>query len=181
LAQSLAADPNLRVCDVLRLGRAPYLGAFGLESARDLQVVGEVARALALSDLIDRRMDELSGGQRQRVFLGRCLAQEPAVLLLDEPSTFLDLRHQVELGQLLQSLARSKTLAVLMASHDLNLAAQFADRMILLSEGQVAADGSPTEVLRPDLLSRVYEIPMTRFEHEGRVHVFPEIIRKDEG
>jgi iron complex transport system ATP-binding protein len=174
LAQSSGAEPALRVSDVLRMGRAPYLQAFGIESARDVQVVAEVAKSLELTGLIDRHMDELSGGQRQRVLLGRCLVQEPAVLLLDEPSTWLDLKHQIELGQLLVDLARARNLAVLMASHDLNLAAQFADRMILLSQGEVAADGSPGEVLQPALLERVYGVPMRRFETDGRVRVYPE-------
>jgi iron complex transport system ATP-binding protein len=174
LAQALAADPMHLVSDVLRMGRAPYLQAFGIESHRDVQVVDEVARTLHLSDLLDRRMDELSGGQRQRVFLGRCLVQEPAVLLLDEPNTYLDLRHQVELGHMLKELARTKNLAVLMASHDLNLAGQFADRLILLEDGTIAADGPPGEVLRPELLTRVYGLEMKRIESpDGSVYVLP--------
>jgi iron complex transport system ATP-binding protein len=177
LAQALVADPMHRVSDVLRMGRAPYLQAFGIESARDVQVVREVAQTLELTDLLNRRMDELSGGQRQRVFLGRCLVQEPAVLLLDEPNTYLDLRHQVELGQLLNDLARNKNLAVLMASHDLNLAGQFADRLILLSDGQIAADGPPRDVLRPDVLATVYGVPMERLDRGGAVHVFPLVER----
>src|SRR5688572_29536040 len=86
LPQSPSYEPEQRVAEALRLGRAPYWGAFGIESTRDAQVVGEVARLLALEDLLARRMDELSGGQRQRVFVGRCLVQEPRALLLDEPN-----------------------------------------------------------------------------------------------
>jgi iron complex transport system ATP-binding protein len=175
MAQSLLVDSDSRVGDVLRMGRAPYLQAFGIESTRDIEVVREVAQTLGLADLIRRPMDQLSGGQRQRVFLGRCLVQEPAVLLLDEPNTYLDLRHQVELGTLLRDLARTKNLAVLMASHDLNLSAQFAHRLILLEEGAVAADGPPNDVLRADLLSRVYGIAMERVDHDGTAHVFPSI------
>ena len=101
LAQSPAADSAQRVSDVLRMGRAPYLQAFGIESSRDVQVVRDVAQALNLGDLLDRAMDELSGGQRQAARLSSAdVSQEPAVLLLDEPNTYLDLRHQVELGQL---------------------------------------------------------------------------------
>jgi ABC-type cobalamin/Fe3+-siderophores transport system ATPase subunit len=162
LPQSPTAEGEHRVIDVLRLGRTPYWGAFGLESPRDAEVVNEVARRLDLSDLLDRSMDQLSGGQRQRVFVGRCLAQEPAALLLDEPTTFLDLRHQVELLQLLKRLARERSVAVLMASHDLNLAAALADRAILLDEGAVAAEGTPDAVLRAETLSRVYGVPMER-------------------
>ena len=176
LPQSPTADGGQRVFDVLRLGRAPYWGAFGLESPRDAEVVRDVAATLELADLLDRPMDRLSGGQRQRVFVGRCLAQEPAALLLDEPATFLDLRHQVELMQLLRRLARERSVGVLMASHDLNLAAALADRAVLLDRGAVAAEGPPDSVLREDVLSPVYGLTMRRVEREGgRGLVFPEV------
>jgi iron complex transport system ATP-binding protein len=176
LPQTPTADAEHRVIDVLRLGRTPYWGAFGLESQRDAQVVREVAATLELTDLLDRPVDRLSGGQRQRVFVGRCLAQEPAALLLDEPTTFLDLRHQVELLQLLRQLARSRAVGILMASHDLNLAAAMSDRAVLLDQGAVAAEGPPGEVLREEVLSRVYGLPMRRVPREGGPpFVFPEI------
>ena len=171
LPQSPGYEPEQRVVDVLRLGRSPYWSAFGIESARDEQVVRSVANQLALADLLDRPMAELSGGQRQRVFVGRCLVQEPAALLLDEPNTYLDLKHQVELCKLLRQLAKSQSIAVLMALHDLNLAAAFADRVVLLSDGVVAAAGS-LNVLRPDLLSSVYGLPMVRIDREGESPVF---------
>jgi iron complex transport system ATP-binding protein len=158
LPQAPAADAEQRVADVLRTGRAPYWGAFGIESERDVQVVGEVAQLLSLNDLLDRQMQELSGGQRQMVFIGRCLAQEPRALLLDEPNTYLDLKHQVELLRALKNLARERKIGVLMASHDLNLAAAFSDRLVLLEKGVIAAHGTPMEVLRADLLSRVYDV-----------------------
>jgi iron complex transport system ATP-binding protein len=176
LAQSPALEPEQRVGDVLRMGRAPYLQAFGIESPRDIEVIAQVANALAIGDLLDRPMHTLSGGQRQVVFLGRCLAQEPRALLLDEPNTFLDLKHQVDLGRRLKELASRQQIAVLMASHDLNLAGMFADRLLLLENGKIVADGPPTEVLRPDLLSRVYGLPMDRIEGaDGMVYVFPRI------
>ena len=173
LPQSPTADGGHRVIDVLRLGRTPYWGAFGLESARDERVVRDVAATLDLADLLDRPMDQLSGGQRQRAFLGRCLAQEPAALLLDEPTTFLDLRHQVELLNLLKSLARERSVAVLMASHDLNVAATLADRLILLDAGAVVADGAPAQVLDPAALGRVYGVAMERLE---RSHGAPVVV-----
>jgi iron complex transport system ATP-binding protein len=167
LPQTPTHDADHRVIDVLRLGRTPYSSVFGIESPRDAQVVERVARELMIDDLLTRRMDELSGGQRQRVFLGRCLAQEPAAMLLDEPSTFLDLRHQVELLELLRTLAREQRIGVLMASHDLNLTAAFADRVILLHEGAVAATGTPREVMRPDVLARVYDLPVDVIDRGG--------------
>jgi iron complex transport system ATP-binding protein len=164
LPQTPAFEPEQTVRDVLRLGRAPYWGAFGVESPRDGEVVAEVAAMLHLNDLLARRVDQLSGGQRQRVFVGRCLVQEPAALLLDEPSTFLDLRHQVELLQLLRRLSRERGVGVLLASHDLNVAASLSDRLILLDAGSVAVAGTPGEVLDPALLERVYGVPMDRID-----------------
>jgi len=168
LAQSPNYEPGQTVLDVLRVGRAPYWAAFGLESAGDGEVIREVSRQLQLDDLLGRPMDQLSGGQRQRVFIGRCLVQQPAVLLLDEPDTYLDLRHQVELGQLIRKLATEKAIGVLWASHDLNHAAAFADRLVLLREGAVAAEGKAADVLRADLLSEVYGVPLECIERPGQ-------------
>src|SRR5688572_15170357 len=151
LPQTPTFEPEQSVADVLRLGRAPYWGAFGVEAPRDAEVIAEVGGLLDLTNLLGRRMEQLSGGQRQRVFVGRCLAQEPAALLLDEPNTFLDLRHQVELLQLLRKLARERSVGILMASHDLNLAAAMADRVLLLDAGTIAAEGTPDNVLRDDV------------------------------
>ncbi|MDQ3441445.1 MAG: ABC transporter ATP-binding protein [Planctomycetota bacterium] len=168
LPQSPAFDPQQRVIDVLRLGRAPYWGAFGLESAQDVEVVSRTIEELRLSEWTTRRMDEISGGQRQLVYVARALIQEPRALLLDEPNTYLDLRHQVELGQLMRRLARERSLGLLVASHDLNLAAAFADRLVLLQDGAIVADGPPDVVLDPELLTRVYGVPMQRLSREGK-------------
>jgi iron complex transport system ATP-binding protein len=175
LPQTPAFEPGQTVAEVLRLGRAPYWGPFGLESQRDAAAVAEVAELLELSDLMGRPMDEISGGQRQRVFLGRCLAQEPRALLLDEPNTFLDLRHQVDLCRLLKRLAAQRSLAILMASHDLSLAAAFADRLILLADGKAVADGTPDEVMNAELLSGVFGLRLTRIDRPGaRPMIAPE-------
>lgn len=173
LPQTPSHLPGETVADVLRLGRLPYWGAFGLESPRDGEVVSSVASELQLSDLLSRPMDTLSGGQRQRAFIGRCLVQEPQVLLLDEPATFLDLRHQLDLHRLLLQLSRQKALAVLMAGHDLNLAATHADRLILLDSGEIAADGAPADVLREDVLHRVYGVRLRRVDVNGVVTLAP--------
>jgi iron complex transport system ATP-binding protein len=174
LPQSPGYEEGQSVAEVLRAGRTPYLQAFGLESARDVEVVRRTAELLGLTELMDRSMDELSGGQRQRAFLGRALAQEPRVFLLDEPNTFLDLQHQAQLWQLLRTQAREKNLAVLAASHDLNLSAAFADELLLLDQGKIAARGTPDVVLDAALLSRVYGIGMERIERGGKTPVvFP--------
>lgn len=168
LPQSPAFDPQQRMADVLRMGRAPYWGAFGLESPKDIEVVQRTIDQLNLNEWTARRMDEISGGQRQLVYVARALIQEPRALLLDEPNTYLDLRHQVELGQLMRRLARERSLGLLVASHDLNLAAAFADRLVLLQEGAIVADGSPEQVLDPELLTRVYGVRMERVMREGK-------------
>ena len=168
LPQTPLWDAAQTVRDALSLGRAPYWGAFGLESPRDAEVVDRAAADLELTDLLRRHMSELSGGQRQRVFLGRCLAQEPRAMLLDEPNTFLDLKHQVELARLLRRWARDHGIGVLLASHDLNLAGMFADRLILLDAGRVVAEGTVSDVLQPSLLEKVYGVPMERIDRDGK-------------
>jgi iron complex transport system ATP-binding protein len=167
LPQTPTYEPSARVIDVLRLGRSAYWGAFGIEAPGDASVIDEVATTLNLNDLLTRRMDELSGGQRQRAFIGRCLVQQPVAMLLDEPSTFLDLKAQVELCQLLRKLATEQKIAVLMASHDLNLTATFADRICLLSQGAVVASGRPVEVLIEETLTRTYGLSMQRIDRDG--------------
>ena len=169
-------EPEHRVIDVLRLGRAPYWKAFGIESIHDAQVVARIAKMLELDDLLNRRMDNVSGGQRQRVFIGRCLTQEPAAMLLDEPNTFLDLKHQIELGTLLKKLANENHIAVLMASHDLNLAAALADRVILLKDGEIVAEGTPDAALQPNLLADVYGVAMQRIDRDGKPLIFPKFL-----
>ena len=177
LPQSPSADPDQTVLDVLRLGRAPYWHAFGIESEHDEVVVRRVCSQLALDDLLARPISDLSGGQRQRVFVGRCLVQEPAALLLDEPSTFLDLRHQLELFRMLRMLATDKSIGVLIASHDLNLAAMFCDRLMLLREGAVAAEGPPADVLRADVIESVFDVQMeTLHTADARPIVVPRVI-----
>jgi iron complex transport system ATP-binding protein len=173
LPQSPTAEPDQTVLDVLRNGRAPYWGAFGLESQRDAEVVHEVAGQLGLNEFLSRPVGELSGGQRQTVFVGRCLVQEPAALLLDEPSTFLDLRHQVELIRLLKQLAKERGLGVMMASHDLNLAGMIADRLVLLDDGTVAGEGAPDQMLSTELLARIYKTPLRRVISDGLPAILP--------
>jgi iron complex transport system ATP-binding protein len=168
LAQSPVYEPGQTVHEALRLGRAPYWSMFGLESSRDEQIVNDVAARLDLVSILDRPLDAISGGQRQRVFVGRALVQEPRAILLDEPNTFLDLKHQVELMTLLRTLSREKNVGVLMASHDLNLAASGADILLLLDKGVVVAEGEPETVLDPALLTRVYGVPMERVTRAGK-------------
>jgi len=148
-----------QVREYVALGRYPHLGLWKKASASDDAVVEE---ALALADvesLADRDTDALSGGEWQRVRIARALAQKTAALVLDEPTTFLDVAHEMAIFELLHSLSRSG-LAVLLVSHQLNLVARFADNIVLLHEGKIATSGSPAEVMRADRLEAIYGWPV---------------------
>ncbi|GAA3719142.1 ABC transporter ATP-binding protein [Streptomyces tremellae] len=158
LTQGRPTPGGLTVRDVVEFGRYPYQGRFG---RADPGATAAVDRALGLTGataLADRGVDQLSGGQLQRVWLASCLAQETGVLLLDEPTTYLDLRYQVELLDLVRDLADGHGIAVGVVLHDLDQAAAVADRMVLLAEGRVQADGTPAEVLTPRRLTAAYGI-----------------------
>lgn len=164
--------PRDRVRDVLAAGRTPHLGLLGVESVRDARAVEEVAQSLGLADWLDREIATLSGGQRQRVFIGRCVVQlhgaMQAAILLDEPDTYLDLRHAAELANLIRSLAKERGLATIVASHDLNLAAGVADRMALLNDGRLVTMGAPAEVLEPGRISDIFQTRVKVIDVDGR-------------
>jgi iron complex transport system ATP-binding protein len=147
---------GMPVLDYTLLGRTPHIGYFGVESAADRRHCLQVLDQLQLSDLADRQLATLSGGELQRVVLARALAQDAPVLLLDEPTSALDLGRRVDALELVDRLRRERGLAVVSALHDLTLAAQFADRLLLVSAGGVVACGPPGEVLREDLLSTCF-------------------------
>ncbi|ALD11627.1 ABC transporter ATP-binding protein [Clavibacter capsici] len=160
LTQGRPTPGGLSVRDVVEFGRYPHRGRFG---GADPEGRAAVDRALDLTGLValaDRGVDQLSGGQLQRVWLASCLAQETGVLLLDEPTTYLDLRYQVELLDLVRDLADDARIAVGVVLHDLDQAAALADTVALLSDGRIVKTGTPSEVLTPDLLTEVYGIPV---------------------
>jgi iron complex transport system ATP-binding protein len=147
------------------LGRTPYLGWLGRHSPADRQRVEWAMRRTRLTDLSDRPVGKLSGGEQQRVLLARALAQDTPILLLDEPTSNLDLHHQSLLLNLVKSLASEQGLAVLMALHDLNLAALYADRLALLVHGKLRLVGEPEEVLTPEILAEAYQVPVRVIPH----------------
>lgn len=158
LTQGRPTPGGLTVRDVVEFGRYPYRGRWG---RADPDGPAAVDRALALTgvtELAGRGADHLSGGQLQRVWLASCLAQETGVLLLDEPTTYLDLRYQVELLDLIRDLADDHGIAVGVVLHDLDQAAAVADRVTLLEAGRIVADGPPEDVLTPERLTAVYGI-----------------------
>jgi len=155
-------DPTLAfpftVQEIVLMGRAPFLGRWELEGRGDMKVAELAMAETGVAHLADRRFHELSGGERQRVMVAKALAQESKVLLLDEPTAFLDLKHQIGIYELVRGLARDQGLAVLAVSHDVNLSALFCDRVGVLAQGKIIASGKPADVLDPELLSRVYGV-----------------------
>jgi iron complex transport system ATP-binding protein len=174
--QNAGMPPAFSVWETVLMGRTPYLNFLGQVSARDEELARRALERVHADDLSARRVGELSGGEVQRVLLARALAQSAPILLLDEPTTHLDLHHQVSLLELVQSLAREDNLAVLAAIHDLNLAARFADRIALLVGGRIRAVGLPEQVLRPEVISDAYGWPVRVVEHPflGGPLVLPE-------
>lgn len=144
---------EMSVSDYILLGRSPHIGYFGYEKAKDHQVCAGLLERLDLSHLAGRTLATLSGGELQRLVLGRALAQEAPVLLLDEPTSALDLGRRVDALEIVDALRREHNLTVLSAMHDLTLAGQFADRLVLLAHGSVTASGTPEEVLNEAVLT----------------------------
>ncbi len=156
--QMTALDFPFTVQQIALMGRNPHLGRFQLETAQDRALVDEALRRTGTLDLAARLIGTLSGGERQRVLIARALAQEPRLLLLDEPTANLDIQHQMSILGLVRALVRQDQLGAVAAVHDLELAARFCDRLVLLHEGIVLADGSPEDVLSPEHLRAAYDV-----------------------
>ena len=157
VGSGFTAEVPLTVAEYVALGRTPHLaGPWGRERAGDWEAVRAALERVGVAGLAGRPVAELSAGERQRVVLARALAQEPRILLLDEPTSHLDIGHQVEVMDLLDRLRRSLGLTLVAVLHDLNLAALYCDRLLLLREGRVLAAGSPAEVLTPARLREAY-------------------------
>ncbi|MBG6238111.1 iron complex transport system ATP-binding protein [Mycetocola sp. CAN_C7] len=156
LPQSPIAPEGVRVADLVGRGRHPHQGLFRQWSSTDDEIVTEAMRATSTAELAGRRVEELSGGQRQRVWIAMALAQDPDILLLDEPTTFLDVTHQIELLDLLAELNHTRKSTVVMVLHDLNLAARYADHLVVMANGSVVANGAPADVLTSELVKRAF-------------------------
>jgi len=147
----------LTVEELVLLGRIPYTGGLGFESGEDWTVLKHVLELVGISKISDQRFDTLSGGQRQCALLALRLAQEPRVLLLDEPQTHMDISVQFRISGMLRNLALNESKTILMATHDFNLAARFCDRIIMLNEGEIVADGTPEEALTEETIWEVFK------------------------
>lgn len=156
LPQQPIAPEGITVADLVGRGRHPHQGFFASWSREDCEIVEASLRATGTAELADRSLDELSGGQRQRVWIAMALAQRTDVLLLDEPTTFLDLSHQLEVLDLLTDLNAERGTTVVMVLHDINLAARYADHLIAMRQGKVVATGAPREIVDAQLLDTVF-------------------------
>ncbi|NBB94657.1 MAG: ATP-binding cassette domain-containing protein [Planctomycetes bacterium] len=148
----------MNVQEIILTGRLVHTGMLGLAGRKDVDVAREAMRMTDTLTFAARRLDELSGGEAQRVMIARALAQQPNVCLLDEPTSHLDIRHQLRIYELMQRVAHDWPMAVICISHDVNLAARFADELILMRDGQVVAAGPPTQAATRDILAEVYDV-----------------------
>ncbi|MEJ2010642.1 MAG: ABC transporter ATP-binding protein [Anaerolineales bacterium] len=165
VGQALNLPPAFSALDVVMMGRTPYLGWFEREGERDREIALQAMERTETAALAQRPISELSGGERQRVLIARALAQNAPIMLMDEPTAHLDLRHQDAQLKLVRRLVEEDGLAVLIALHDLNLVARFADRVALLSTGTIHVEGLPEQVLTPDHLAAVYGIEIHVMKH----------------
>jgi iron complex transport system ATP-binding protein len=157
VSQDIATDFSFTAGEIVLMGRIPHLGRMQFETEKDLRIAEE---ALAMTDTLsfkDKCIDELSAGERQRVTIARALAQEPELLLLDEPTSHLDIGHQIQVLDLLSRLNRSKNLTIAMILHDLNLASAYCNRIVLFDNGSIHKEGSPVEVLTYQNIEAVYK------------------------
>ena len=180
LARRIAVVPQIfdtlfpfTVREVVALGRTARLDRFGRASRADIAAVDRAIEQLGLGALTSRRIDRLSGGERQRAVLAMALAQDPDVLLLDEPTVHLDPAHQIRMLTLLRDLARTRGLAIAAVLHDLNLAVGMATRMVVLAEGRVFRDGPPDAVVGAELVRSVFGPELAVARHDGRPFVVP--------
>ncbi len=163
--QARNLPPAFTAWETVALGRTPHLNWLGQTSNTDEEIVRDAMRQTDTLSLAQRRVGELSGGEQQRLLLARALAQQPRILLLDEPVTHLDLHYQITILDLIRELAQENKISVLAVLHDINMAVRFADQTALLVGGKMIASGSPAEVLTPERLSEAYNLPREIFKY----------------
>ena len=158
LPQSPGPVPGMTVQELVEQGRYPHTGPLRMRTDRDYAAVERALDLTSTSRFRHRLLDSLSGGERQRVWIALALAQEPCILLLDEPTTFLDINHQIQVLNLIQELNREHGLTVIMVLHDLNQASQRAERLVVLHRGRIVEDGPPRAVIREEMLASVFDV-----------------------
>jgi iron complex transport system ATP-binding protein len=163
--QSPAMPGAFSAFEVVLMGRTPHLGLLRYEGGKDLAIAWQAMEATHTQSFAERRVSEISGGERQRLVIARALTQQPKAMLLDEPTANLDINHQVEILNLVKSLCLEQSLTVVIALHDLNLAAQYCDWMVMLNGGKVYAEGTPLDILTATNIKRVYGAEVCVYPH----------------
>lgn len=173
--QNTAVEFDFTVEEIVAMGRYPHLKRFEQEGPADWEIINEAMRATDVLDFKHRPINALSGGEIQRVIIARALAQKPKILILDEPIAHLDIQHQIELLKLVKQLAQTQHITIAMILHDLNFAMAFADQVVLMHEGNIAAEGLPEDVLVPDLIKSVYGVDICLIKNPvtGMHHILP--------
>ena len=174
--QATQLPDDFSVYETVALGRTPHLGFMGRLSDTDHTIVEQAIQETAIEELRDQNLKSLSGGEQQRVILARAIAQDAPVMILDEPTSHLDLNYQLGMLSMVRNLSRAKNIAVLMVLHDLNLAARFADEIVILEKGIVISSGQPAAVLTEPNLTSVYKVPMSVIKMDS--NPYPMILPK---
>jgi len=165
-----------KVLDIVMMGRHPYMLPLIFESDQDYQIAHRAMEMTSTSQFAQRLFNEISSGERQRVVIASSIAQEPEIMLLDEPTSALDIKYQLEILKILKQLNQAKNMTVVMAIHDLHLASKFCRRLVLLKNGELFADGPPSEVLTKEILEDVYGVKVNIFPvDDGSIMVSPEM------
>ncbi len=172
--QDTGTNFSITVMNAVLLGRTPYIRSGASE--KDVEIAEKAIRQMGLESLAFSMINELSGGERQRALVARALAQQPELLVLDEPTSSLDLRHQLETLEIVGNVAKEEGLLVILSIHDLNLAGRFASRLLMLKQGSLFADGTPAQVITPENIETVYRVKAAVRYENGRPFVFPERI-----
>lgn len=175
LPQSPTAPEGIRVSELVARGRFPFQKPMRGMSKADFQAVEDALDMMGISDLANRCVDELSGGQRQRVWIALALAQNAEILLLDEPTTYLDIAYQVDILETLQTLNRTRGITIVMVLHDVNLAIRYADHIFAMRQGELIAQGAPRDIVSEDLMCRLYQLDCAVIADpvSGAPHIIP--------
>ena len=182
LAQSVSWIPQdhpmvfpFKVSEIVLMGRYPYLSPLSFETEKDFEIMNRAMETTMTSQFSERYFNEMSGGEKQRVMIASALAQRAEMMLLDEPTSAMDLKYQIQILNILKNLNAEHKITLVMAIHDLNLASNFCDRLIFLNEGKIIRDGTPQEVLEKIVLEEVYGIEVDLTSQNGNIRVHPVI------
>jgi iron complex transport system ATP-binding protein len=178
--QDTAMDFEFTVEEVVLMGRHPFMGRFKKESAMDLDLAYEAMERTNTLEIKDRLITEISGGERQRVFIAKALAQNTSIMLLDEPTSHLDINHQIEVLELLKRLNSEKELAIVLVIHDINLAARYSDRILIMKDGEIIAQGRPEDAITPENIDKTYgmSVAVEKNRYTDHISVTPLEIRR---